>query len=194
MVMLTLGTGIGGGIIANGDILLGHTEGAAEVGHQTILPDGPMCGCGNHGCIEAIAARDAIIRRAILKIQQGRKSILPNLVEGRLENLNPKIIEDAARMGDEVAREVYEETGYYLGIAISNLALILDPEVIVIGGAIAKAGDLIFEPIKRTVAARCRMVAFDPWTRIVPAKLGEYSGVVGGAVLVMRKMGLPRPT
>jgi len=193
MVMLTLGTGIGGGVIVNGDIVLGHMEAAGEVGHQTILPEGPRCGCGNHGCIEAIAARDAIVGRALLKLQQGRKSILPQLVGGDLKRLDPKIIEDAARMGDEVAREVYEETGYYLGIAVSNLALILDPELIVIGGAIAKAGDLIFEPIRRTVAARCQMTEFDP-QRIVPAQLGELSGVVGGAVLVMRKLGMKRPS
>lgn len=193
MVMLTLGTGIGGGIIVNGDIVLGHTEAAGEVGHQTIIPDGPRCGCGNHGCIEALAARDAIVGRALLKLQQGRRSILPKLVEGDLKRLDPKVIEDAARMGDEVAREVYEETGYYLGIAVANLASVLDPEVIVIGGAIAKAGDLIFEPVRRTVAARCQMTEFDP-QRIVPAELGELSGVVGGAVLVMRKLGMRRPS
>lgn len=193
VVMLTLGTGIGGGIIVNGDIVLGHTEAAGEVGHQTILPEGPICGCGNHGCIEAIAARDAIISRALLKLQQGRKSILPQMVKGDLKRLDPKIVEEAARMGDEVAREVYEETGYYLGIALSNLALVFDPEVIIIGGAIAKAGELIFDPVRRTVATRCQMTEFDP-QRIVPAALGEYSGVIGGAVLVMRSLGMKRPS
>jgi glucokinase len=182
MVMITLGTGIGGGAIIDGELRVGHTEGFAEVGHMTILPDGPFCGCGNRGCWEALAARDAIVERAITKIEQGRATAIADRVDYRLGSITPALIGRCADQGDEVAIEVLAETGYYLGLGISNLIQLFNPEALVIGGGIAQSGRWLFEPITRTVRARAHMVPAST-CRIVPAQLGDDAGIIGGAVL-----------
>jgi len=182
MVMITLGTGIGGGAIIDGELRLGHTEGFAEVGHMTIEPDGPVCSCGNRGCWEALAARDAIVRRAITKIQRGNKTEIAEMVEYRLGSITPALIARSADQGDEVAIEVLRETGYYLGIGVANLIQLYNPEVFVIGGGISQAGKWIFEPMLRTVRARAQMVPAST-CRITPAHLGDDAGIIGGSVL-----------
>ena len=182
MVMITLGTGIGGGAVIDGELRVGHTEGFAEVGHMTIEPDGPFCNCGNRGCWEALAARDAIVARAITKIQRGRQTAIADTVEYRLGSITPALIGRCADEGDGVAIEVLAETGYYLGLGIVNLIQVLNPQVLVIGGGIAAVGRWLFEPITRTVRARAHMVAAAT-CRIVRAELGDDAGIIGGAVL-----------
>ncbi len=189
MVMITLGTGIGGGAIIDGELRVGHTEGFAEVGHMIIEPEGPVCGCGNHGCWEALAGRDAIVSRAINKIQHGRATTIADMVEYRLGSVTPALIGRCADQADEVAIEVLAETGYYLGIGIVNLIQLYNPQVLVIGGGIAAAGRWLFEPITRTVRARAHMVP--AWTcRIIRAELGDDAGIIGGAVLASTHMEL----
>ena len=187
MVMITLGTGIGGGAIIDGELRLGPTEGFAEVGHMTIEPDGPFCGCGNRGCWEALAGRDAIVRRAITKIQQGTPTSIAEMVDYRLGSITPALIVRSAEQGDETAAQVLAETGYYLGIGVANLIQLYNPEVLVIGGGIAQAGRWLFDPIMRTVRARAHMVPAST-CRILPAQLGDDAGIIGGSVLASREL------
>lgn len=187
VVMITLGTGIGGGAIIDGHLPIGHTEGFAEVGHMIIDPEGPFCGCGTRGCWEAIAARDAIIARAITKIQQGRKTEIAEKVRYRLGSITPALIAHCAEEGDAVAAEVMAETGYYVGVGIANLIQLYNPEVLIVGGGIAQAGKVLFDPMLRTVQARAHMVPAST-CRIVPAELGDDAGVIGGAALAALRL------
>ncbi len=182
MVMITLGTGIGGGAIIDGELRVGPTEGFAEVGHMTIDPDGPFCGCGNQGCWEALGGRDAIVRRAVTKIQHGRQTAIAEMVDYRLGSITPALIGRSADQGDAVAIEVLAETGYYLGIGIANLIQLYNPEILVIGGGIAQAGRWLLEPIVRTVRAKAHMVPAST-CRIMPSQLGDDAGIVGASVL-----------
>jgi len=186
MVMITLGTGIGGGAVIDGELRIGPTEGFAEVGHMTIDPDGPVCGCGNRGCWEALAARDAIVRRAITKLQHGRHSAIAEAVDYRFGSITPALIAHSAEQGDPLAIEVINETAHYLGVGIANLIQLYNPEILVIGGGIAQAGRLLFDPILRTVRARALMVPAST-CKIVPAQLGDDAGVVGASVLAARQ-------
>ena len=187
VVMITLGTGIGGAAIIDGQLRLGSSEGFAEVGHMCIDPDGPRCGCGNHGCWEAFAGRDGIIDRALRAVQTGRTTALAQ-VAASSEGITPKAIADAANSRDVVAQEILEQIGFYVGVGIANLVQLYDPEVVIIGGGIAAAGDWLFGAVRRTAQARARMVTFDP-QRIVSAELGDDAGVIGASVLVLEHMG-----
>jgi glucokinase len=186
LVMLTLGTGIGGGIILGGRLWLGASEGAAEVGHQVIIPDGPMCGCGRAGHLEALAARDAIVERAARKIQSGRNSVLIEDVDWPQWSVTPADIAKAAADGDEVALETMQETGYYIGLGVSNLINVLSPEVVIIGGGISQGGDALWGPIHRTVQAHA-LTESRRACRVVPAELGDDAGVMGGVTLVLQE-------
>jgi len=187
VVMITLGTGIGGGAIIDGDLRIGPTEGFAEVGHMTIDPDGPFCGCGNRGCWEALAGRDAIVQRAITKIQQGRQSAIADMVDYRLGSITPALIAHSAEQGDQMAIEVLAETGHYLGIGIANLIQLYNPQVLIVGGGVAQSGRWLFEPIMRTVRVRALMVPAST-CRIVPAQLADDAGVIGASVLAAREL------
>jgi glucokinase len=187
MVMITLGTGIGGGAIIDGDLRIGPTEGFAEVGHMTIEPDGPVCGCGNRGCWEALAGRDAVVRRAITKMQRGRQTRIAEMVDYRLGSITPALIARSAEEGDAVAVEVLAETAHYLGIGVANLIQLYNPQVLVIGGGIAQAGPPLFEPMMRTVRTRALMVPAST-CRILRSQLGEDAGIIGAAALAMREL------
>ncbi len=190
LLMLTLGTGIGGGVAMDNKVIRGPRMLIGEIGHLTLDPNGPKCGCGNHGCFEALAGRDAIVDLAVRKIQDGRKTMLVDMVGGDLEKLEPKTIADAAKAGDEVAIEVMERIGFWIGVGICNAIVLCDPDIVVLGGGIAAAGDVLFEPIRRTVAARSLISRgkFDP-ANIVPAALKEKAGVYGAAQLVWEALG-----
>jgi glucokinase len=182
VVMIALGTGIGGGAVIDGELRVGPTEGFAEVGHMTIDPNGHFCECGNQGCWEAHAGRDAIVRRAVARIQQGRQTAIAETVDYRLGSITPALIGRLADQGDEVALEVMAETGHYLGIGIANLIQLYNPEILVIGGGVAQAGRWLFEPIMRTVRARAHMVPASS-CRIAPSQLGDDAGIIGASVL-----------
>jgi glucokinase len=185
MVMITLGTGIGGAFVVDGRLLIGPNGSIGEVGHHTVDPKGRRCGCGNYGCWEAMCARDAIIERAERALQSGRASRLRRLA-GRGE-VTPGLVSRAAEEGDALAREVLDETGFYIGVGVANLINMLNPERFVIGGGIAQAGELLFAPIRRTVDSRA--VPLQRGTaEIVPAALGDQAGVVGAAVLVLDRL------
>lgn len=185
MVMITLGTGIGGAIIVDGRLLMGPNGSIGEVGHHTVFPGGRRCGCGNFGCWEAMCARDAIIECADRKLQAGRDSRLRQLTDR--DGVTPELVSAAAKEGDTLAREVLDEIGYWVGVGATNLINMLNPERFVIGGGIAQAGDLLFNPICRTVDSRA--VPLQRRTaQIVPAQLGDNAGVMGAAVLVLDRL------
>lgn len=184
LVMITLGTGVGGGVIINGRLLTGANGGAAELGHM-IIAAGPHARGGNtaFGTLEALAQRDAINERAARKIAEGRPSTLSNESYDRLQ-LTPQTIANAALQGDQVAIETYEETGYYIGLGLGSIINVFNPEMIVIGGGIAQAGALLFDPIIRS--ARANAIGILQRTcKIVPADLGDNAGIMGAAALAI---------
>lgn len=187
MVMLTLGTGIGGGIIIDGKLWLGANEGGGEIGHQIINPNGMRCGCGNFGDLEGEARRDAIIERALRKIYTGRKTVLVKQTEPKFQDISPDMVAEAAAQGDELCIEVMEETGYYVGIGVANAINFLNPEMVVIGGGISQAGAVLWDPIMRTVRANALREALEV-CQVVPAALGDNAGIMGGVVLVLEEI------
>jgi glucokinase len=188
MVMITVGTGIGGAFVVDGQLLMGPNGSIGEVGHQTIDPSGPLCGCGNHGCWERFCGRDAIIDRTVRWLQGGQASALLEKVQ-RPHEVTPALVAEAAAAGDVLARQVMDETGFYLGVGVANLINIMNPEVFVIGGGIAQAGEVLLGPMRRTVAARA--VALQAKTaRIVTAELGDNAGVMGAAARALHRAGV----
>ncbi len=185
MVMLTLGTGIGSGLIIDGKSFTGVTDCAPELGHHIIDVNGPQCGCGKFGCLESLTQRDAICQRAQKKAHMGRATSLLEKSNHDLRYITPRMIAEAAAEGDEVSIETLAETGYYLGIGVSNIINIINPDKLVIGGGISAAGDLLFAPMRRTVEVNA---IYGPLTacEIVPAMLGDDAGVLGGAAMALQ--------
>lgn len=191
-VMMALGTGIGGGVVVNGVLLHGKEEGAGEVGHMTVDPDGPRCNCGNRGCLEAIASGPAIARKAVEEIKRGRESLLSGRVSS-LEEVTAKIVARAARQGDKLSIECFVIAGKALGIAASSIVALLNPECFIIGGRVARAGKLLLGPMRREMHERIRMVP-SHGTPVLLAALGPEAGMLGAgmyALLNIHQTGLP---
>lgn len=187
MVCLAIGTGIGGGIVINGQLYLGLGGTAGEVGHQIIDMHGPPCGCGSRGCLEAFASGPAIATMAVRAIKQGFTTLIGELVDYDLNRITPEVICQAAEQGDSVAIEIFERAGFYLGVGIANLITVLSPQMVVVGGGVAQAGELLFDPIRRTVAERVHVTPLEK-VKIVPAELGRVAGVVGAAVWARQRL------
>lgn len=181
MIYLTISTGIGGGIIIGGRIHHGRDDGAGEVGHMTILPDGPFCGCGRRGCWEALCSGTGIAAAMRRRLAGGERSAALSLAGGDPAAVTSAHIARAAREGDATAAAVMEEAVSYMAIGIANLIHLLNPEIIVIGGGVAKLGDQLFVPLRAKVAERAypAMVKDLP---IVPAALGDRAGLLGAAM------------
>ena len=188
MVMFTLGTGIGSGLVIDGKSWIGVSGCAPEMGHQIILADGPRCGCGRSGCLEALAGRDPICFRAARKAHLGRSTLLLERSGHDLRYITPAMISEAAAEGDEIAVETLNETGYYIGLGVANAMNILNPDCFVIGGGIAGAGDLLLEPIRRTVEVNALYSAVKA-CRIVRAELGDDAGILGAAATALQRFG-----
>jgi len=188
MVMLTLGTGVGSGLVIEGRNFLGSSEVAPEMGHQIIDPNGPRCGCGRTGCLEAFAGRDPICHRAARKAHSGRSTSLLQKSGHDLRYISPSMIAEAALEGDPISIETLEEVGFYLGIGISNIINILNPDKVVIGGGVSQAGDLLFDPIRRTIEVNSIYSAFKACT-LVQAELLDDAGIMGGAALAFQNFG-----
>ena len=189
LVLLTLGTGIGGGIIIDGEVLHGTRHTAGEIGHMTIKEGGLLCGCGNRGCFEAYASATAVVKRMLVEIKKGKKTILVDMVKNKLEEITCKLIYDTARKGDNLCKQIVDETGKYLGIGIANIVNILNPQKIVLGGGMARAGDLLFEPVRKYVEEHAFNATMEE-VSIVPAKLGTNAGAIGAVAFVLKKKGL----
>ena len=183
LVCFTLGTGIGGGIIIDGKIYHGNNYGAAELGHMTVNKDGPRCNCGNYGCLEAYSSATGIKNRIINRIEEGIKSEFLNFDDDKLfESLRLKSIFEAARKGDKLTKGVVEEAISYLGIAIANIANILNPEMVVLVGGITNEGDKLLIPLREEVKKRAFYSNYKS-LKIVIGKLGGNAGVLGAAAL-----------
>jgi glucokinase len=189
VVGLTIGTGIGGGLILEGRLYHGSSDVAGEIGHTTIDSTGRRCKCGNYGCLEAYASGPAIAERAREALESGiDDSILPGLVKGELEMITAQTVYDAAKKGDLVAREVVRDTARFLGTGIANLLNIFNPDVVVIAGGVTQAGASLFEPLRAEVRRRAFKPAVDA-CQIVPGSLPGSAGVVG-AVASYKQMAL----
>lgn len=185
VIGLTLGTGIGGGIVIDGEIYHGASDAAGEFGHVSIDANGRRCKCGNYGCIEAYAAGPAIAERAVEGIQAGVETSLSQYVKGDLGKITAQIVYEAANDGDEWALEVVHETASLLGASIAGFINIFNPEVVVICGGVTQAGDKLFHPLRSEVKRR----AFKPaWEvcEIVPGTLPGTAGVYGAAAVFIK--------
>jgi glucokinase len=174
-VGLTIGTGIGGGIIIDGRLYHGASDIAGEVGHMTIEVNGRRCKCGNYGCIEAYASGTNIALRAVEALETGADSILPSSVAGDLSRITAQTVYQAAQAGDGLALEVVRDTAKFLGAAVANLINIFNPEAVVIMGGVTLAGDNLFQPLRREVSHR----AFKPAVKVCRILPGELTGVAG---------------
>jgi len=181
LILLTVGTGIGGGIIINGKLYSGVSGSAGEIGHTTIDVNGPRCSCGNTGCLEALVSGTAVAKEAIKRIRQGERSFLTESVGGKIEDITAEEVLTAARDGDSLASEVILKAATYLGIGLANVVNIFNPEMIIIGGGMAKMGDLLLNPAKQVVRERAYQLSAQA-VQIVPAQLGDDAGVLGAAV------------
>ena len=177
---ITIGTGIGGGLILDGKLYHGASDVAGEIGHTTIDTEGRRCKCGNYGCLEAYASGPNIALRAVEEIEAGAVSRLPSLVGGDLSKVTAQTVYQAAQDGDDLALEVVNDTARFLGVGIGNLLNVFNPEAVVVCGGVTLAGDHLFVPLRREVARR----AFKPAVtacRIVPGELAGTAGVYGAA-------------
>lgn len=184
LIYVTISTGIGGGIIAHNQLFLGARGFAGEVGHQTLQADGPRCNCGNIGCLEALAAGPAIARIARDALRAGRDSQMRALCDNDPARVTGRIVTQAARAGDALAREIFARAGFYIGLGLVSLQHNFDTRLFVLGGGVAiHAWEFIYPSIQKT---------FDEYTmpsmrrdvRIVPAQLGDDAGLLGAAALV----------
>jgi glucokinase len=181
LILVTIGTGIGGGIIINDRLYTGASGSAGEIGHTTVDVNGPKCSCGNTGCWEMLASGRAMAREAKARIRSGEKSVLSEMVKGDIEEITTEKIGAAARQGDVLALEVISRAANYLGIGMVNLVNTFNPQMIIVGGGVAKMGELLLEPARQVVRERAFRLAAEV-VRIVPTQLGDDGGVLGGAV------------
>ena len=186
VLYMTMSTGIGGGIVLDGQVYHGANDSAGEVGHQILLPDGPLCGCGKRGCLEALCSGPAIARRAQAAVRNEKASAttLLNLAGGHIESVRSEHVLEAARHGDALALRLVEETAYYMGWGIANLVNILNPDIVLLGTIAIAAGDLLLNPIRKTVS-EFAMTRPAEAVKIAPAQLGEALGDLAAVALVV---------
>ena len=186
LILLTVGTGIGGGIIINGRLYNGPCGSAGEMGHMTIDVNGLSCECGNIGCLETLASGTAMAREAKRRITQGERSSLVEIVAGKIEDITAEKIGVAARAGDSLALDIITEAGNYLGVGMVNLVNIFNPEMLIVGGGVAKIGELLLDPARQVVKERAFQISAQA-VRIVLAQLGDEAGVLGAAVFALEQ-------
>ena len=185
MMMLTVGTGIGGGIVVNGALYRGAFGIAAEFGHMRVVPDGHICGCGARGCFEQYASGNALLRHAREAINASPE-VARNLLsrgDGTVAGLTGQAITDAARDGDPVALAAFNTTGQWLGAGIASLAVLLDPACVVIGGGVIDAGEILLKPTRESLERNMPFAGKHPYPQIIAAQLGNEAGLVGVADL-----------
>ena len=186
-LLVTVGTGVGGGIVLNGQLHRGAFGVAAEIGHMRVVPDGRICGCGNKGCWEQYASGTALVRDTKEQAREG-SLIARSLVDraGGVESISGPLITEAARDGDSFAREQLAVLGRWLGEGIASLTAVLDPAVVVIGGGVSEAGDLLLEPIRAHYRANLTGRHYRPELEVRAALLGNKAGMIGAADLARR--------
>jgi glucokinase len=185
MIYMTISTGIGGGIIADGEVLLGWRGFAGEVGHQTLEPRGPRCKCGNYGDLEALASGPAIERDARDALRAGRDSAMRAMVDGELDKLTGAVITQAAQGGDSLALELYARAGSYIGMGMANLLQILDTQLFVLGGSVAEHAWTFLYPAMIAELDQRVFPSTRQGVQVVQAQLGEDVVLLGAAVLAI---------
>ncbi len=186
MVYLGLGTGVGGGVVIDGQLRLGPLGSAGELGHMIVQSDGRPCGCGSNGCLETYISGPALTGEAVRLLRSGQAPRLHELTGGDGDKVNPKVMGQAAREGDDKLREAIANAARHLGVAITNLCVTLHPELFVIGGGVAGLGeDLLFEPVRKTLREKLTMFPVDD-IRIEAMELGENAGMMGAVAVAVR--------
>ncbi len=185
LVCITVGTGVGSGIIVNGQLVRGASMSAGEIGHMILQAhEGPICGCGNTGCLEAFASGPSIVQLAKEYLSGGKSAKFEELANGR--EITPFMVYEAAMQGDAVAKRIFAIVGEWLGIALTSVVNLLNPEKIIIGGGVSQAGNFLIDPIRKTINERAIKVSADA-VEVVTAKLGERAGVIGASLLIDNK-------
>jgi len=187
--VVTLGTGIGGGVVLNGKIHRGAYYCAGEIGHATVQINGRLCVCGTEGCLEAYASGRALVEQVRERLEAGEKSLINEWAGDQPEKITAKMVLDAAKAGDRLALDIVNLAAHYLGMGLSHFAMVFDPEMIIVGGGVALAGSILFDP---TIAAYERYLYYKEIrvAPIVPAKLGFEAGMVGAAAMAMIELKL----
>src|SRR5699024_9344558 len=187
VVFITLGTGVGGGLISDGNLLHGAIDAAGEIGHVTVEPNGYQCTCGKKGCLEQYASATGIVHLARdLSEEYAGDSELKYLIDDG-QDVDAKIIFDLAKNGDDLAEIVVERFAYYLGLALANVANLLNPSTIVLGGGVSKAGEYLAEKVRKTVT-EFSFPTIREITKVKIAELGNDAGVIGAASLVLNEI------
>jgi glucokinase len=188
MVAFTVGTGIGGGVVIDRKLRLGPLGAAGEIGHQTILPDGPLCGCGNRGCLETLASGPALIGEGVRLMKSGHATHLYDLVEGDASRITPRLMAQAAAAGDSSVRDSVGRAARFLGIGVSNVITVLNPELVVIGGDVAGGlGAMLIDVVRREVRERVRLLPVER-VRIENSALEDKAGLWGGVALAIARI------
>ena len=181
-ICMTVGTGIGSGIVLDGKLIRGATNVAGELGHiKLAMYNGELCGCGDYGCLEAYASGPSIVKMAQDYIMGGKSTKYKEMAAGG--EITPYIVSEAAKQGDPVAQRIFTKTGEYIDFGLVSVINLLNPEKVIIGGGVAGAGDILFDPIRKVIKERAMKVAGSA-VEIVPAKLGNNAGVIGASLLV----------
>jgi glucokinase len=182
LLCVTLGTGVGGGIVIDGKLYRGATGSAGEVGHMTLIPEGVRCPCGNQGCVERYIGVRAMAAEARHAIEAGEPTLLSRLVEGDVSRLEPLIVQQAARQGDRLANELWQRAGEHLGIGLASVINVLNPDWIVLAGGLSRAGPLLLDPLKRTILKRAFATPAKA-AKLVVSKLDQDLGIVGAGLI-----------
>jgi glucokinase len=180
IAVFAIGTGIGGGLVLNGQLHLGIGGTGGELGHTMIDYNGPTCGCGNRGCLEAFASGPAIAAMGMKAVAQGLTTQISDMCEHDLNRITPELIARAANAGDVIAKSIYEKAGFYIGIAAANICVSIGPRRIVITGGVARAGELLLDPIRRCVREHVFVMPVEQ-VKVVASQLGNNAGVIGVA-------------
>ena len=181
LICITVGTGIGSGLIINGKLVRGASNAAGEIGHIKLdMNGGPLCGCGDRGCLEAFASGPSIVALAEEYIKGGKSTKYRELAN---PDITPYIVSEAAKQGDPVAKRIFTIVGEYIGVGLASVVNLLNPEKIIVGGGVAAAGDILMNPIKETLVKRAMPIAGST-VQVVPAQLGNTAGVIGASLLI----------
>ncbi len=183
LIYLTISTGIGGGVISHDQLLLGHRGLAAELGHITVLPDGPLCSCGQRGHLESLASGPAIAQYVLGKLAGGERSSLKST-----PHLSARDVAEAAQQGDPLAKDAFGRAGHFLGQALADYLHIFNPSIIIIGGGVSQSGSLLFEPAEAAMSKYVMDAGFLIGLQIVKAHLGDDAGLLGALALARPKL------
>lgn len=184
---INLGYGIGSAIVVDGELYSGSSGSSGEFGHMTLEKNGPLCDCGNYGCLEALASANAITKKAKFLIDKGENTSILKLAGGNADNIEAKTVFDASKQGDVLALEIVHEAAEYIGIALANIINLVDPELIILEGGVARAGDILSEIIQKVVGRR-KMKYAGSHTTIAISELGENAAAIGSASFLLKRL------